>query len=235
MKIATGILVAVPLAIAVCSGLVLAQEEGGRKWSFNDDEIGMVPSGWTPAETNGDDLLATWKVVGESTAPLPPNALLVTETRNTGSTFNLLIAGNTSYQDVDLSAHLKAVSGEEDRGGGVVWRALDAQNYYMARWNPLENNFRLYAVRDGRRKMLGSTDTKADPQAWHRIYIQMVGDRITARFDDGHFLEVQDATIAKPGRIGLWTKADAETLFDEVTVAPATAQEGAPTPVPANP
>lgn len=231
MKNATKVLAAALLAALVIPGLVLAQE-GPRKWSFNDDEMGAVPAGWRVAETNGQGLPATWAVVGEATAPLPPNAVAVTESRNTGSTYNLLLAEGTSYQDLDLDVHVKAVSGEEDRGGGPAWRVLDANNYYAARWNPLEENLRVYVVENGKRKMLGSTTVKADPNAWHEIRVQAVGDRILVQFDEGTFLEVQDAAIQKPGKIGLWTKADAATAFDEVTVTATAAPAEPPAPQP---
>jgi hypothetical protein len=215
----------VVFAVALCAGLALAQD-AGQSWSFTDDEVGAVPKGWTPAQTAGQGLLASWAVAADPSAPEPPKVVQVMEARNSGKTFNLLLKDGSSFQDLDLSVKVKSVSGKEDQGGGPVWRALDANNYYVARWNPLENNFRVYVVKDGKRKLLGSADVKADPAKWHEINIRMVGERITAQFDESTFVEVQDATVMKPGQVGLWTKADAAAAFDQLTAKAATPESG---------
>jgi hypothetical protein len=212
-------------AVLAVSGLAMAQD-AAQTWSFTDDEVGMTPKGWTPAQTAGQGLLASWAVIADSGAPEPPNAISVSETRNSGQTYNLLLESGTSYQDLELSVKVKSVSGEEDQGGGPAWRVLDANNYYVARWNPLENNVRVYVVKNGKRKLLGSAEVKADAAAWHEIQVRMVGERISVQFDDSAFLVVQDATILKPGQIGLWTKADAVAAFDRITVKTAVAEPG---------
>jgi hypothetical protein len=109
---------------------------------------------------------------------------------------------------------VKAISGKEDQGGGPVWRYQDNNNYYIARWNPLENNFRVYVVQDGKRKQLGSADVQLDPAVWHTITIDHAGNRIKASLDGRQLIEVNDETFAIIGKIGLWTKADAATAFD---------------------
>ena len=110
------------------------------------------------------------------------------------------------------------MTGAEDQGGGPIWRAKDADNYYIARWNPLENNFRVYFVKDGKRIQLASADIETDPGTWHEIEIEHVGNRIVAEFDDEEVIEIEDSTFAEGGMVGLWTKADAATAFDNFKV-----------------
>ena len=113
---------------------------------------------------------------------------------------------------------MRAVAGEVDRGGGVVWRAKDAKNYYIARYNPLEDNFRVYKVVDGKRTMFKSAKTPGD-EKWHTLRVTMVGSKITCYLDGQKHLETEDATFPLAGRIGLWSKADAQSYFDELIVS----------------
>ena len=183
-------------------------------WTFDDDKIGSVPENWEIAETAGMSKTATWEIIQDDTVPSKDKAVAVTKTENYGQTFNLLIAKNTNYKDLEVSVMVKAMTGEEDQGGGPIWRAKDANNYYIARWNPLENNFRVYFVKDGRRKQLASAKTNLDPKKWHEIEIEHVGNKIVAELDDQKVIEVEDSTFTEGGMVGLWTKADAATAFD---------------------
>ena len=118
-----------------------------------------------------------------------------------------------------MSVAFKAMRGDEDRGGGLVWRYQDADNYYLARMNPLEDNFRVYKVEGGKRTQLGTKDDLKVPSGeWHTIAITQVGDQIACSLDGTKYLEVKDDTFPKAGKVGLWTKADAQTYFDELKV-----------------
>ncbi len=194
-------------------------------WNFDEDATGAVPKGWTPGETAGRGTPATWKVVDDPSAPTPPHAVAVAA-ENHGRTFNLLLADGTSYRDLDLVVKVKAGTGDEDRGGGPAWRAAGPDDYYVCRWNPLEDNFRLYYVRRGRRHQLAGTRVHSDPAAWHTIAVHHVGTHIVATFDGEARVEADDDTFTGPGMVGLWTKADASSFFDDVSVKPAGADAG---------
>jgi len=194
----------------------------GKKdsWSFDTDALGQTALGFRIAETAGKGNIATWQVIKDATAPSPPNVFALIKTENRSSTFNLVLAEETSYTDVDISVRVKAISGVEDQGGGPIWRALDANNYYIARWNPLEDNVRVYFVKNGRRKQLGSANVKVPSDQWHTIRILMVGQNIEAYFNGKKLITVEDGTFAEAGMVGLWTKADAATSFDDFSVKP---------------
>lgn len=185
--------------------------------SFEEDAIGAVPNGFTVAETNGKGALAKWRVT-DGLDPHDPGHIVMVETANTGSTFNLLLSDAVYPADLTVSVYIYPRRGEEDQGGGLVWRARDAANYYVARWNPLEDNVRLYTVVDGKRALLESADVMARPGVWHQLTATMQGDKVTLLFDGKPCLEWRDTTLGEAGRIGLWTKADATTLFDRIEV-----------------
>lgn len=188
----------------------------GNMWSFEKNKVGSVPKGWKVAETNGKGKTATWKVVSDGAKS--KKAVAITENKNSGSTYNLLIAEETNYKDLEIELKIKSISGKQDQGGGPIWRVKDANNYYIARWNPLENNLRIYYVKDGRRKQLASVDIKTDSSKWHEFEIEHVGNKIVAEFDDKKVLEVKDSTFTDGGMVGLWTKADAVTGFDDFEI-----------------
>lgn len=190
-----------------------------RRWAFDEVETGAIPDGWRIEGTKQRGALAEWAVQARSDAPSLPNALVLSDPKdNAGSAFNLSWTGDIEFSDGVIEVSVKAGSGREDQGGGPIWRVQDKDNYYVARWNPLEDNFRLYTVRQGSRKMIESANVQADPEAWHRIRIVHDGDEIRCFFDDRALFTVRDGTFPSPGGVGLWTKADAATSFDDFIV-----------------
>jgi len=190
-----------------------------RVWNFDEDKFGELPPGWVRAETNPTQAVVNWQVIGDPTAPSPQKVFSLTRTQNTGGTFNLAIAQDVSIADLDLSVKMKANNGDEDQGGGLIWRCQDASNYYVCRLNPLESNFRVYRVVAANRTQLGSADVKADSREWVAIRAVMVRDHIVCYLNNDKLLEVFDDTFKNAGMIGLWTKADATSSFDDLTLA----------------
>ncbi len=116
---------------------VVAQVET-KVWNFDNDKVDTIAKDFTSE-------VGEWKVTVNDTAPSKPH-VLAQLAKNSGSTFNLALVNSTDKKDVDLSVQIKPIAGDEDQGGGLVWRAKDANNYYIARYNPLENNYRVYKV-----------------------------------------------------------------------------------------
>lgn len=189
-----------------------------EEWTFDKEKRGDTPAGFEVAETKGKGKPGTWMVADDSSAPSAPNVVALVNPPASNPTFNLLIAKGAQYRDLDIGLQLKAVTGKIDQGGGPIWRVKDANNYYITRWNPLEDNLRLYYVKDAKRVQLESVDIKTDPKAWHSIEVKHVGDHIKVKFDGETVIESDDSTFTEGGMVGLWTKADAATLFDNVAV-----------------
>lgn len=187
----------------------LAAKDSEQIWNFDGDKEGTLPSGFIN-EAGG------WKIVADPTAPSPPQ-VLAQLAKSSGATLNLTLVTGRNYRNVDVSVKMKAVAGAEDQGGGLVWRARDANNYYIVRYNPLEDNVRVYKVEQGKRSQLKSADIKHS-EGWHTLRVIMEGDRIQCFYDDRKILEVKDSTFPESGQIGLWTKADARSHFDDLKV-----------------
>ena len=194
--------------IAVC--LLLLLQTSTRSWDFDKERVNVIAATFT-------NEAGEWKVAVDNDAPSKPN-VLGQFALSSGPTFNIALAGDTNYRDVDVSVSMKAVAGKIDQGGGLVWRAKDARNYYIARYNPLEDNYRVYKVENGRRVELQSANVRRSP-GWHALRVTMVGDRIECYYEGQKYLDVKDSTFSGSGKIGLWTKADAQTHFDNLTVS----------------
>jgi hypothetical protein len=181
-------------------------------WDFDEATIGELPTGWTAAKT-GDGPGSVWKVVQDKS-----KVLAQTSSAGPDSLFNLCIADGTQYRDLNMSVDVKAIQGKNDQGGGLVWRLKDPKNYYIARWNPLEDNFRVYHVVAGKRTQLANADVKLPTDCWHTVRVVHVKDHIRCYLDGKLHLDVRDETFADAGKIGLWSKSDAVSHFDNLTV-----------------
>ncbi len=189
-----------------------------------DDGSGLHPDGWQLGTSNRrkGSADAVWERLPDATAPSSPNALALTDARgHYGQAFNLCWTSAVSLADVDVQVAVRIDGGTEDQGGGPAWRVGGENDYYAARWNPLEDNFRVYSIQDGERRQLDTARVRADTKSWHTIRVRHVGDSITCWFDGQELLHATDTTLRGPGGVGLWTKADATTRFDDLTVKPA--------------
>jgi hypothetical protein len=209
-----------PTALVALVGAVLGTAaEEARPLRCGKDDLGKLPAGWK-AEKTGMGEGSVWKVVADPGAPGKSGFVLAQTAEGPGSLFNLCVADQPVLKDVDLQVAFKAVAGKKDQGGGLVWRYQDANNYYIARMNPLEDNLRLYKVIAGKRIQLATVeDIKVPVGEWHTLRVKMTGDRMEVHLDGKKHLEAKDDAIARAGKIGLWSKADAQTYFDDLKVS----------------
>jgi hypothetical protein len=188
---------------------VFAAQEGKRTWNFDAGTPGMTDEHFT-----GE--VGHWKIVVDLSAPSKGN-VLAQLAKNERPVFNVALVRGTNFINVDVAVKMKAVAGQIDQGGGVVWRANDAQNYYIARYNPLEENYRVYKVEGGKRVQLATADIPRS-RGWHTLRVTMTDDHIQCYYDGKKFLDTKDLTFKRAGSVGLWTKADAVTHFDDLVV-----------------
>jgi len=193
--------------------------------NFDSAKPGSVPLGWTIASITGS--APKWEIVKDPSAPSPPYVFAQISNDTVRSRCPLAILNKISVKDGDLSVKVKPVSGKEDRTGGLVWRYRDPGNYYLLRANALENTIILYKVEDGKRSPLASRGAPASfgvkhpvpANEWSVLKVQFRGPLFSVYFNHRRLFEVQDATFRQPGKVGLWTKADSVTYFDDFRIA----------------
>jgi hypothetical protein len=205
------------VAVLVLVTAAWAGDPAPVRLSFDKAKVGEMPAGWKSGVTGKAAADSVWKIVEDKTAPGGPLVLAQTS-KSPGSVFNLCVAEQGKYKDVDISVAFKAIAGDQDRGGGIIWRVQDNNNYYIVRMNPLEDNFRVYKVVGGKRIELQSADVKAESGKWHTIRVVHKGNKIQCYLNGKMLLEVTDDTFQQAGKIGLWSKADAQTYFSDLQI-----------------
>jgi len=207
------------VVLMVGAGSVSAKEETDRyRLMLDDVKTGQLPVGWKTSATNPGGPFAQWVVETDATNPQHEKILSIVRIQDTSSSvFNINWAKQVVFQSGELSVRMRANSGKEDQGGGMIWRVLDENNYYVARYNPLENNFRLYYVEDGLRNQLASAEHLiSQSKAWAQLKIRHQGQHIQGWFNNTLAWEVTDAHLPRAGGIGLWSKADAASSFADL-------------------
>jgi hypothetical protein len=203
----------VTVLILIC--LAFAGDEIQKKITFADAKVGELPSGWKIAKT-GKGTGGDWKIAADKEAP---GGLALAQTKaDKTATYNLCVLEDARYKDLDLTVSFKTMAGDTDQGGGLVWRLQDGDNYYVARMNPLEDNFRLYKVEAGSRKQLATADVEAAPGQWHTLRVVHQGNNIACYLNGKKYLDARDDAFTGAGKIGVWTKADAQTRFGSLIV-----------------
>lgn len=193
-----------------------------RLIDFDSEPPGTVPSGWLPGLTGTGD--PRWLVKNDDTAPTKPNVLAQSGT----AAYPVCLYTNSMVVDGFVEVRFKPVSGQKDQAGGVLWRARDTNNYYVCRANALENNVVLYKTTNGKRRSLSPVDqpgaygvkTPVTAGQWHMLCVEFDGPTFRVHYDGRHLYDVIDETITEPGCVGVWTKADSVTLFDDFRFGP---------------
>jgi hypothetical protein len=203
-------------ALAVAALLCAPSPAAAQTLTFADTKLGSRPADFEFLLT-GRGQPGRWEVVEDATAA-GGRALAQLGADRTDYRFPLAVYTGASAANVEIAARFKPVSGTVDRSGGVVVRLTDANNYYIARANALEDNVRFYRVVNGRRQQLANADTKVASGQWHLLALRAVGDRFTVSFDGKPVITATDRTFRGPGKAGLWTKADSVTHFDRIEI-----------------
>ena len=202
MKTMVAATLILPIAIVGLAAL-------GATVNFDNLPVGTAPAGWTATRTGTGD--AKWTVEKDDTAPSKPNVL-----KQSGqATYPVCIKDDSNLKDGFVEVKFKPISGREDQAGGLVWRAKDANNYYVARANALEDNVTIYHTVNGRRTEKKRTSVKVAPNQWHTLRVDFQGSHFAVTCDGKKAIEWDDDTFKDAGKVGVWTKADSVTEFDD--------------------
>ena len=184
---------------------------------FDTSPGARPPADFSVALTGGGGPVA-WVITDDPTAPSGGKVLAQTSTDKTSDRFPLCIYEPLTAKDVEVVVQFKAVAGKVDQAAGLVARFRDKDNYYITRANALENNVRLYKVVQGNRKQFAGANVPVSAGAWHRLKLAVHGTRLQVFFDDKLVVDATDATFTDAGKVGLWTKADSVTYFDNLSI-----------------
>src|SRR2546430_9540920 len=177
--------------------------------NFDNSKVGAAPPGWTATQTGNGS--AKWSVEKDDSAASQPSVL-----KQSGeATFPVCFKNDTSLKDGFVEVKFKPVAGKDDQAGGVIWRGQDANNYYIARANALEDNVTIYHTISGKRGAFKNINTKVTSGAWHTLRVDFAGNKFTVSFDGKKVIEANDESFKDAGKVGVWTKADSVTLFDD--------------------
>lgn len=180
---------------------------------------GPLPSEWQTSWRTGSGALGRWSVV-EDRSTSSGKAIEQSNPDATDCRFRLAVFQPLLATDVDASVRFKAMSGKDDRAGGLAVRLLDADNYYVVRANALEDNVNLYRVVKGRRQEIKGASAKVTSGEWHLLSLRAQGPSLTISFDGKMLFTADDRTFPSLGHAALWTKADSVTRFDSLKIVP---------------
>ena len=176
---------------------------------FDQDKPGTVPAGWRCGVTGKGN--PRWTVEADGSASSTPNVL-----RQTASgTFPWCVKNGVAIEDGFVEVKFRSEKGKEDQAGGLVWRWKDGENYYVARGNALENNVSLYYTASGKRITIKYVDAPVPRNVWHTLRVEFAGKRIKVLLNGKSYIEQEDEHIAGAGAVGVWTKADSVSAFDD--------------------
>jgi hypothetical protein len=175
-----------------------------NQWTFDKDQTGRLPAGSTVFAGN-------WAVRAESGAPSSPNALCQTGNAD----YPAISLSDRVYGDVTVTTRFKPLSGNIDRAAGIIFRIQDKDNYYILRANALEDNVNIYKYVGGWRRAIQESSVKVPSGRWHELRVEVKGSHISGFLNGKLVVEATDDTF-KSGKIGLWTKTDSVTCFDNI-------------------
>ena len=201
-------------ASAVLAVSTLA-EDSTRMWNFDGDPPGAIPKGFVVGTLFDGRPAGEWKILKTDRAKSAPQVLAQLMGKGFEHAYKVVLINGIKGSDVDLQASFLPIEGKADMGGGLIWRVADDRNYYLTRANPLEQNIRIYRVVKGIRHLLQNFDQTIHLNQWHTLHVVTHGCQIQVVYDEKPVFDLCDQTFTT-GRIGLWTKSDAVTYFDDL-------------------
>ena len=190
-----------------------------RAWTFDDDTPESLPPEFQVGTLFDGRPAGEWKILETGMANHGKHVLAQLMGKGAEHAYKIVLIQDTTATDLDLRVSFLPISGNADMGGGLIWRAADDRNYYLARANPLEQNIRVYRVEKGIRHLLQNFNQTVTLKQWHTLRVIHQDCRVKIFYDDTQVFDRCDKTF-QTGMIGLWTKSDAVTYFDDLRLQP---------------
>jgi hypothetical protein len=205
-------------SLQIALGAVVAQAETASPalaWNFDREQPGTLPGEFSIGTMFDGRPAGDWQILATDRAKSPPHVFAQVMAKGAEHAYKITLVKEILASDLNLQVSFLPIQGRADMGGGLIWRAADDRNYYLARANPLEQNIRVYRVEKGVRHLLQNYDQTIDVRQWHTLRVTHQGCRVSIFYDDKQVFDLCDKTF-HAGMIGLWTKSDAVTYFDDL-------------------
>lgn len=205
-------------SLQLALGAVFAQAETvspAPEWNFDREQPGTLPSEFSIGTLFDGRPAGNWQILATERAKSPPHVFAQLMAKGAEHAYKVALIKGVIASDLNLEVSFLPIQGQADMGGGLIWRAADDRNYYLARANPLEQNIRVYRVVKGIRHLLQNFDQTIHVKQWHTLRITHQDCRVNIFYDDKQVFDLCDKTF-HAGMIGLWTKSDAVTYFDDL-------------------
>lgn len=206
------------ISVIMESGAVPVQAEAVspvKLWDFDGDQPGVLPGNFSIGTLFDGRPAGDWRVLSTERAQSPPHVLAQVMAKGAEHAYKVVLIKGAVGSDLNLQVSFLPIQGNADMGGGLIWRAADDRNYYLTRANPLEQNIRVYRVAKGVRHLLHNFDQTIDVKQWHTLQVIHRGCRLQVFYDEKQIFDLCEDTF-RTGQIGLWTKSDAVTYFDDL-------------------
>jgi len=218
MKVLAKVFLSVMIAIPLGFGTMATQAETAAPasvWNFDLEQPGVLPSQFSIGTLFDGRPAGDWLVLATERAKSPPHVLAQLMAKGAEHAYKVVLIKDLIASDLNFEVSFLPIQGQADMGGGLIWRAADDRNYYLARANPLEQNIRVYRVVKGVRHLLQNFDQTIHVKQWHTLRVIHQDCRVNIFYDDKQVFDLCDKTF-HAGMIGLWTKSDAVTYFDDL-------------------
>lgn len=218
MRVLAKVLLSVMVAIPLGFGTMSAQAETASPapaWDFDREQPGTLPGEFSIGTLFDGRPAGNWQVLATDRAKSPPHVFAQLMAKGAEHAYKVVLIKEAIASDLNLEVSFLPIQGQADMGGGLIWRAADDRNYYLARANPLEQNIRVYRVVKGVRHLLENFNQTITVKQWHTLRVTHQGCRVNIFYDDKQVFDLCDKTF-HDGMIGLWTKSDAVTYFDDL-------------------
>ncbi|MEW5854530.1 MAG: family 16 glycoside hydrolase [Myxococcota bacterium] len=196
-----------PPAFSTGGGNLPAEAGKTYHWRFDETPENNLPGDFI-------SVLGNWVVEDEGSAPSGPRVL-----RQKGvfaaPDYPRVIVKDLTFKDLGVKVRCRPESGAVDQACGLMFRVRDSENYYITRANALEGNVRLYRVVNGNREQLATADSPVTAGEWHALEATADGEQLTVSWNGTPVITASDTTFNE-GKVGLWTKADSVTAFDDL-------------------
>lgn len=177
--------------------------------NFDKTSVGSLPAGWIAGVTGIGS--PRWAVIADPSAPSSPNVL----NQSGAGTYPWAVKKDVVLGDGYVETKFKSISGKEDQAAGVVWRWKNGTTYYVARANANEGNVSLYYTTHGTRSTIKYVSAPVPRGVWNTLRVEFQGARIRVALNGKVYIEADDEHIQGTGAVGVWTKSDSATSFDD--------------------